>query len=83
MNFRLFTSIEVRNSIKKRKVQEEINKEAGGQAYVKCKNCEGTGVRFFTWGETGENTGWSGEYCIICGGTGYVDWVEVIIKPRR
>jgi len=77
--FRMFNDNEVKQSIRERKAREEINKEVG-EVYLKCKNCEGTGLRFYYWGEKNENTSWSGEYCVICNGTGYVDWVETIIK---
>jgi len=80
MNFRLFSDSEVRSSTKERKAREEINKELSGQAYVKCKNCEGTGKKYIDWMENNEHGRWNGEFCNTCGGTGYVDWVEAIIR---
>jgi DnaJ-class molecular chaperone len=81
MSFRMFSDGEVRDSIRERKAREEVNKEVCGQAYVKCKNCKGTGLKYYTWGDTSEDTArWNGEFCDICGGTGYVDWVEAIIR---
>jgi len=80
MSFRMFSDNEVRNSTKERKVREEINKEVSGQAYVNCKNCKGTGVKCYTWGDNVGKHGWSGEFCDTCSGTGYVDWIEAIIK---
>jgi hypothetical protein len=80
MNFRYFSNSEVRSSGRERNIREKANKEMGGEVYFKCKNCEGTGLKFCRWGENNENTSWAGEFCNICGGTGYIDWVEAIMK---
>ena len=78
MGFRLFSDLEARQTIKERKVREETNKEVGGEAYLKCIKCNGTGLRYYEH-EDGERS-WTGEFCECCGGTGYVDWLEPIIK---
>lgn len=78
MRFRLFSDSEARSSTRERKVREEANKEVGGEVYLKCKNCNGTGLKYFE-SEDGIR-GWAGEFCEICGGTGYVDWLEAVIK---
>jgi DnaJ-class molecular chaperone len=80
MNFRLFSDNEVMQSIRERQDREEINNKIGGEAYLKCKNCNGTGLKYRRWGPNLEDTTWSGEFCDVCGGTGYVDWVEAVIK---
>ena len=83
MSFRLFSDAEIRSSIKERNNREKVNAEVGGEAYVKCRHCEGSGVKHYSWGQLNENTGWNGEFCETCGGTGYIDWVEAIMKGIR
>ena len=78
MHFRLFSDQEARQSVKERKHREETNKEAGGDAYIKCKNCNGTGLKYIEM-EDGERA-WGGEFCEVCVGTGYLDWLEPIMK---
>jgi DnaJ-class molecular chaperone len=79
MSFRMFMDSEVRDSIRERGVREETNKKISN-AWPKCKNCKGTGLKYYTLGEYSENIGWSGEFCETCSGTGYVDWLEAIVR---
>jgi len=80
MGFSFYSNSDIKRCIRERGDREETNKEVGGEVYLKCKKCEGTGLKFYKWGENLENTSWNGEFCEVCSGTGYVDWLEAIMK---